>query len=97
MARTVRLNTRVEKVARSHDANGWVVETGEGERIDAGGVCVALPAYAAARLLMPALVSLACAYAVRQRPDLVLPLIFVVMLSLLAAVIWIAAGASKGP
>jgi len=48
---SVRLNTRVKSVARSSDSRSWVVETEAGERVEADGVCVALPAYAAARLL----------------------------------------------
>ncbi|HZB45121.1 MAG TPA: protoporphyrinogen oxidase [Pyrinomonadaceae bacterium] len=47
----VRLNTRAEAVVRPHDSNEWLIETAGGERLRADGVCVALPAYAAARLL----------------------------------------------
>src|SRR5215207_8792918 len=46
---TLRLNTRVESLAR--DAGRWLLRTSEGETIEADAVCLALPAYASARLL----------------------------------------------
>jgi hypothetical protein len=51
--------------------------------------------YAAARLLLPAGVSLACAWLAGTAPELTVPLIFPVMLSVLAAVVWIAAGVTR--
>src|SRR5215213_1681110 len=57
---TLRLNTRVESLtpAPEGDAHGsaraprrWLVRTTEGETIEADAVCLALPAYASARLL----------------------------------------------
>lgn len=54
--------------------------------------------YAALRLALPALVNLACAWAVSGRPALTVPLIFLTPLSVLAVVVWIAAGARRfGP
>jgi len=50
-AGSVRLNTKVEAVNHSTEANQWTVKTEGGEEILADGVCVALPAYATARLL----------------------------------------------
>lgn len=46
---TLRLNTRVESLTR--DAGRWLLRTSEGETIEADAVCLALPAYASARLL----------------------------------------------
>src|SRR3954463_1107351 len=46
---TLRLNTRVESLAR--DAGRWLLRTNEGETIEADAVCLALPAYPSARLL----------------------------------------------
>lgn len=51
--------------------------------------------YAAARLLIPVLVSLACAYAAGVRPGLALPLLFLIPVSILGAVVWIAAGINR--
>lgn len=51
--------------------------------------------YAAVRLLLPVGASLACAYAVEIRPELLVPLVFPVMISILAAVVWIAAGLAR--
>src|ERR1044071_3605406 len=68
---TLRLDTRVESLARNNDADAhdaertpegdahdaerasrrWLLRTGEGETIEADAVCLALPAYASARLL----------------------------------------------
>lgn len=51
--------------------------------------------YGALRLLLPVGVSLACAYLVEMRPELLVPLLFPVMISILAAVVWIAAGLAR--
>ncbi len=49
---TVRLNTRVETLSFFlPESNRWAIATKGGERIHADGVCIALPAYTAARLL----------------------------------------------
>ena len=45
----INLNTRVE--ALSVDSGRWVIKTNSGSTIEADAVCVALPAYIAARLL----------------------------------------------
>ena len=48
----VRLNTKVENISREGSGSGrWLVRTNGGEVLRAEGVCVALPAHAAARLL----------------------------------------------
>lgn len=46
---TLRLNTRVESLTRVDGR--WLLRTNEGETIEADAVCLALPAYASARLL----------------------------------------------
>ena len=51
--------------------------------------------YAALRLALPALVNLGCAWAVADRPQLMVPMIFLTPLSALVAVVWIAAGAKR--
>ncbi|HVF57278.1 MAG TPA: protoporphyrinogen oxidase [Pyrinomonadaceae bacterium] len=51
--RCVRLNTKAERVAFDVQTRQWTITTNTGESINADGVCVALPAYAAARLLRP--------------------------------------------
>lgn len=51
--------------------------------------------YAALRLTLPALVNLGCAWAVADRPGLLVPLIFLTPLSALCVVLWIAAGAKR--
>jgi hypothetical protein len=48
--------------------------------------------HAAARLLLPVCVNLGCAAIASARPALALPLLFLTPLSILAAVVWIAAG-----
>jgi oxygen-dependent protoporphyrinogen oxidase len=59
---TLRLNTKVESLVRDararednsnveRDARRWLLRTSEGEMIEADAVCLALPAYASARLL----------------------------------------------
>jgi hypothetical protein len=47
--------------------------------------------YAAPRLLLPVAVSAECAYIVEMRPELAVPLLFPTIISILAAVVWIAA------
>ena len=49
-----RLNTKVTALVPSGGARRWTLTTGAGETIDADAVCLALPAYAAARLLRDA-------------------------------------------
>ena len=51
--------------------------------------------YAAARLLLPTLVFFTCAFIIRSRPELAVPLVFPSMMSILVAVVWIAAGVSR--
>jgi len=55
----------------------------------------AINRYAAARLLIPASVSLGAAFIAGIRPDLMVPLIFLLMTSILVAVVWIAAGVNR--
>ena len=62
----------------------------------AAGDRVALNRFAALRFLLPALVSVACSFGAAHDMRLTLPLIFVAMLSILAAVVWISAG-WRGP
>jgi len=56
-AGSVRLNTRVESLAYGRDSSAaggarrWLLQTAGGEQISADAVCLALPAYASARLL----------------------------------------------
>ena len=45
----IRLNTRVEALRR--DGSGWTITTATGERLNAGAVCLALPAHTAAAML----------------------------------------------
>ncbi|HYH84267.1 MAG TPA: protoporphyrinogen oxidase, partial [Pyrinomonadaceae bacterium] len=47
----LRLNTKVESITFQTEAHRWLLTTSDGEVISADAVCVALPAYAAARLL----------------------------------------------
>jgi protoporphyrinogen/coproporphyrinogen III oxidase len=51
---SVRLNARVTEVVREGGARRWSVRTESGETLSADAVCLALPAYAAARLLRAA-------------------------------------------
>lgn len=51
--------------------------------------------YAALRLMLPALVNLGCAWAVIERPGLMVAMIFLTPLSVLGIVVWIAAGARR--
>lgn len=55
----------------------------------------AINRYAAARLLLPVGVSLGCAALAAMRPAWSVPLIFPAMVSILGAVIWIAAGVGR--
>jgi hypothetical protein len=51
--------------------------------------------FAAARLLIPTFVSIACAVIAEMRPALLVPLIFPILISVVATVVWIAAGLSR--
>ena len=51
--------------------------------------------YAAVRLLLPALVFLACSYIVQTQPELAVPLLFAGIIPILVAVVWIAAGVTR--
>ena len=51
--------------------------------------------YAARRLLLPVAVNLACAWLAVARPQLTVPLLFLTPLSILGAVVWIAAGVAR--
>ncbi len=48
-----RLLTRAESASFDNNAGRWVVRTGGGETLDGDALVIALPAYAAARLLRP--------------------------------------------
>jgi oxygen-dependent protoporphyrinogen oxidase len=48
---TVRLNTRAETLARDAATRRWEIRTNSGETVSADAVCLALPAYASAKLL----------------------------------------------
>ena len=50
-AGTIRLNTKVESLTFGRETRRWLLRTSEGEMIEADAVCLALPAYASARLL----------------------------------------------
>ena len=50
-AATVRLNTKVESVARDRAQGVWAIRLNSGETVVADAVCLALPAYASAKLL----------------------------------------------
>ena len=56
---------------------------------------VRLNRYAAVRLLLPVAVSVVCSYIVALRPNLTVPLFFLVELAILATVVWINAGISR--
>lgn len=62
---------------------------------DAPASVVRINRYAAARLLLPVGVSAGCAYIAGMRPELTVPLLFPTMISILAAVVWIAAGVTR--
>jgi hypothetical protein len=51
--------------------------------------------YAAMRLLLPVAVNAGCAWIAATRPQLAMPLLFLTPLSILGAVVWIAAGVSR--
>ena len=51
--------------------------------------------YAAARLLLPVAVNVGCTWIATTRPQLAVPLLFLTPLSILGAVVWIAAGVSR--
>lgn len=51
--------------------------------------------YAAVRLLIPVIVTVACSCIAARRPDLMVPLLFLIPLSVLGAVVWIGAGISR--
>ena len=48
---SVRLNTKVDKLAFNHSAREWNIRLNTGEEIKADAVCLALPAYISAQLL----------------------------------------------
>lgn len=62
---------------------------------DAPSSVVRINRYAAPRLLLPVGVGAGCAYLAGMWPELALPLLFPVMISILAAVVWISAGLSR--
>ena len=62
---------------------------------DAPSSVVRINRYAAPRLLLPVGVSGGCAYIAVERPELAVPLLFPTILSILAAVVWIAAGLTR--
>jgi len=62
---------------------------------DAPSSVVRINRYAAPRLFLPVGMSAGCAYFVGGRPELALPLLFPTMISILAAVVWIAAGLTR--
>jgi hypothetical protein len=51
--------------------------------------------HAATRLLVPACVNAGCAYIAAMRPQFAVPLLFLTPLSILGAVVWIAAGVHR--
>lgn len=53
--------------------------------------------YAATRMLIPVIVSFTCFYIAENRPELTVPLIFSDIISILVAVVWIAAGVTRLP
>lgn len=62
---------------------------------DAPASAVRINRYAAVRLLLPVVVSAGCACIAGMRPELTVPLLFPTMISILAAVVWIAAGVTR--
>jgi hypothetical protein len=62
---------------------------------DAANAAAAINRYAATRLLLPVSVSLGSAALVTTRPELLVPLLFPVIISILGAVVWIAAGVTR--
>lgn len=61
----------------------------------AAGPVARINRYAARRLLLPVAVNLACALVAARQPQLAVPLLFLTPLSILGAVVWIAAGVSR--
>ena len=51
--------------------------------------------HAAVRLLLPVCVNAGCAWAAARHPELTVPLLFLTPLSILGAVVWIAAGVGR--
>lgn len=51
--------------------------------------------HAAPRLLLPAGMCAGCAWLAASRPELAVPLMFPMIISILAAVVWIAAGLTR--
>lgn len=51
--------------------------------------------YAAIRLLIPLLVSLGCRFVAARRPELTVPLIFLVPFSVMCVVVWVGVGAGR--
>jgi oxygen-dependent protoporphyrinogen oxidase len=49
---SVRLNTRADSLEFDTDVKRWKIRTGANEMIEADALCIALPAYAAAKLLL---------------------------------------------
>lgn len=62
---------------------------------DATQSAAAINRYAAARLLLPVSVSLGCAGLAAIRPEWIVPLLFPAIISILGAVVWIAAGVTR--
>lgn len=62
---------------------------------DAPASVVRINRYAAARLLVPVGASAGCGYAAAIHPELAVPLLFLTMMSILVAVVWIAAGVTR--
>lgn len=62
---------------------------------DSASSVIRINRYAASRLLLPVLVFLTCAYVAEIRAELAVPLFFPCMISILLAVVWIAAGVGR--
>jgi len=62
---------------------------------DAAQSAARINRYAAARLLLPVAVNAGCAWITATRPQLAVPLLFLTPLSILGAVVWIAAGVHR--
>jgi hypothetical protein len=62
---------------------------------DASSAVIRINRYAASRLLLPVLAFLASAYLVKTHAELAVPLFFPCMISILIAVVWIAAGVGR--
>ena len=62
---------------------------------DAASSAVRINRHAAPRLLLPVGVSAGSAYIAAIRPELAVPLLFPTIISILAAVVWIAAGLTR--